>query len=54
MLREAFSAWRRKEINTWHEFLFLFIRPACIFWGNRTRVPTSGAKTGTLRASARA
>ena len=52
MLREAFSAWRRKEITAWHEFFFLFIRPACIYWGNRTRVRNSEAKADTLRASA--
>jgi glycosyltransferase involved in cell wall biosynthesis len=35
MLREAFAALRRREIRSWNEFLYLFLRPPCLYWGNR-------------------
>lgn len=38
ILREAFAAARRGEIRSWHEFLYLFLRPTCLYWGNRAKL----------------
>ena len=38
MLREGFAAARRREIRTWYELFYLFLRPPCVYWGNRTQV----------------
>jgi glycosyltransferase involved in cell wall biosynthesis len=46
MLREAFAALRRGEIRSWHELFFLFLRPLCVYWGNRTELRGSNRKIG--------
>jgi glycosyltransferase involved in cell wall biosynthesis len=35
MVREAFRALRKKEITSVQELLFPFLRPLCVYWGNR-------------------
>jgi rhamnosyltransferase len=45
MLREGFAAARRGEIKTWYELFYLFLRPPCFYWGNRTHVRDFGEKT---------
>jgi len=45
MLREAFAAVRRREIRTWYEPFYLFLRPPCVYWGNRTQVRGFSKKT---------
>jgi rhamnosyltransferase len=35
MIRVSLSAFWRREMTSLHELLFLFVRPICIFWGNR-------------------
>lgn len=45
MLREAFAALRRKEIRSWYEFFFLFLRPPCVYWGNRSEVRPLGRQS---------
>jgi rhamnosyltransferase len=35
MVRESLSAFWRREMTSLHELCFVFVRPICIFWGNR-------------------
>ncbi len=43
----AFAAWRKKELRSLLEFLFVFLRPLYLFWGNRVKVHDSGGRQGS-------
>ena len=52
MLRASLAAFRRREVTSLPELLFLFVRPICIFWGNRKVADDVLCKRGPDQAEA--